>query len=130
MQHSKWLWWLFKPLLKPLGDVASVFSPAKTRGLKRRTFTPVDQENSSSNIVDEPPRTKRQKKTEPTKPAPASVAFPEPEKMKVVELREALQGLGARSKDIRKLRKAQLIVMLQQIQQGTGIDAAVTSLTT
>ena len=77
--------------------------------------------------MDKSPLTKRQKKTEPSNPAP--VAFPEPDKLKVVELREALQGLGVRSKDIRKLRKAQLIIMLQQIQQGTGIDAAVTSLT-
>ena len=49
--------------------------------------------------------------------------------MKVVELRQALQGLGVRAKDIRKVRKAQLITMLEQIQQGTGVEAAVASLT-
>ena len=110
----------------PLRDVSSVFSPAKTRGLKRRSLAPFGQENSN-NVMNESPSAKRQKTEGPR--SSHAVAFPEPEKMKVVELREALQGLGVRSKDIRKLRKAQLIVMIQQIQQGTDIHVAVTSLT-
>jgi myosin heavy subunit len=119
---------------KPLGSVSkfqrsdeensSIFSPAKTRGLKR-TLDLSDKENAS-NITDDSPSTKRQKPDTP--PKPTEVRYPAPEKMKVVELRDALQNLGVQSRDYRKLRKAQLISMVQQVQEGVEIATVVQSL--
>ena len=109
---------------QPLREVSSVFSPARTRGVKRTLALP-DQENVG-NTKGESPQAKRPKPEDATKPAP--VKYPAPEKLKVVELREALKSLGVASRHYSKLRKAQLITMLQQVQEGVEADAVLESL--
>jgi hypothetical protein len=98
---------------KPLGEVTTMFSPVKTRIRKRGLTGP----ENSHNLVDASVGAKRQKSE--LKMAP-EVAFPRPDQMKVVELREALQVLGVKPKDFRKLRKAQLIEMINELQQDGG----------
>jgi hypothetical protein len=90
-----------------------MFSPVKTRIRKRGLTGP----ENSHNLVDASVGAKRQKSE--LKMAP-EVAFPRPDQMKVVELREALQVLGVKPKDFRKLRKAQLIEMINELQQDGG----------
>jgi hypothetical protein len=98
---------------KPLGEVSTIFSPVKTRIRKRGLTGP----ENSHNLLHTSVGTKRQKSE--LKKAP-EVAFPQPDQMKVVELREALQFLGVKPKDFRKLRKAQLIEMITELQKDGG----------
>lgn len=98
---------------KPLGEVTTMLSPVKTRIRKRGLTGP----ENSHNLVDASVGAKRQKSE--LKKAP-EVAFPRPDQLKVVELREALQVLGVKPKDFRKLRKAQLIEMINELQQDGG----------